>query len=110
MFRNLVLIFGILGSLAAAEGLNRFGSLVAAFDGADAPFYMAMLVVSVLGAGVLLLGLAGKSNRPVKWITFTLFVGCIVLMLNAPSFPVNVQIFIGLIVAAGATMWIRPTS
>ena len=110
MFRKLILICGILGSLAAAEGLNRFGSLVAAFDGADAPFYMAMLLVSVLGAGVLLLALAGKSSRAVKWITFALFAGCIVLMLNAPSFPVNVQIFIGLIVVAGATLGIAPAS
>lgn len=109
MFRSLILISGILGSLAAAEGLNRFGSLVATFDGADAPFYMAMLLASVLGTGVLLLALAGKSSRAVKWITFTLFAGCIVLMLNAPDFPVNRQIFIGLIVAAGATMWIRPS-
>ena len=38
MFRRLILILGILGSLAVAEGLNRFGSLVSAFDGADAPF------------------------------------------------------------------------
>ena len=104
MFRKLILIVGFLGLLAAAEGLNRFGALVSAFEGADAPFYMAMLVVSVLGAGVLLLALAGKSNRTVKWITLALFAGCIVLMLNAPSFPVNVQIFIGLIAAAGATL------
>ena len=109
MFCKLILIVGILGSLAAAEGLNRFGSLVSAFEGADEPFYMVILVVSVLGAGVLLLALAGKSSRAVKWINFALLVGCIVVMLNAPSFPVNVQIFVGLIVGAGATMWIRPT-
>ena len=107
---NLILIFGILGSLTAAEGLNRLGSLAAAFDSAGAPFYMVMLMVSVLGAGVLLLALAGKSSRVIKWIMVVLFAGCIVLMLSAPSFPVNVQIFIGLLVAAGATMWIRPAA
>ena len=42
MFCKLILIVGILGSLAAAEGLNRFGSLVSAFEGADEPFYMVM--------------------------------------------------------------------
>lgn len=110
MFRRLILISGILGSLAAAEGLNRFGALVSAFEGADAPFYVAMLMVSVLGAGVLLLALAGKSSRAVKWVTVALFAGCLALMLNAPSFPVNVQIFIGLTVAAGATLWIRPAA
>ena len=39
-----------------------------------------------------------------------LLVGCIALMLNAPGFPVNVQIVIGLIVAAGATLWISTRS
>ena len=110
MFRKLILIIGILGALAAAEGLNRFGGLVAAFDGADAPFYMAMLVVSVIGAGVLLMGLVGKSSRVVKWITFAVFIACIALMANAPAFPVNVQIIFGLIVAAGATVFIRPAT
>ena len=107
MIRKLILIVGILGALAAAEGLNRFGGLVSAMGGGDAPFYMVMLIVSVVGAGVLLLGLVGKSNRPVKWITFSVLVGCIALMANAPAFPVNMQIIIGLIVAAGATVFIR---
>ena len=108
MFRKLIMIIGMLGALAAAEGLNRFGSLVSAFDGADAPFYMGMLVVSVIGAGVLLLGLVGKSNRAVKWITFFAFIGCIGLMMNAPGLPVNMQVILGLIVAACATALVRP--
>ena len=110
MIRKLILIVGILGALAAAEGLNRFGGLVSAFGGSDAPFYMAMLIFSVLGAGVLLLALVGKSSRAVKWITFVVFVGSVVLMLNAPAFPVNIQILFGLAVAAGATLWIRGAS
>ena len=110
MIRKLILIVGILGALAAAEGLNRFGGLVSAFGGADAPFYMVMLIFSVLGAGVLLLALVGKSSRAVKWITFVVFVGSIALMLNAPAFPVNAQILLGLVVAAGATLWIRGAS
>ena len=110
MLRKIILIVGILGALAAAEGLNRFGGLVSVFGGADAPFYMVMLVVSVIGAGVLLLGLVGKSNRIVKWVTFVVFIGCILLMANAPGFPVSVQIIFGLIVAAGATVWIRPAT
>ena len=108
MFRKLVLIVGTLGALAAAEGLNRFGGLVAAFGGGDAPIYMGILVVSVIGAGVLLLGVVGKSNRAVKWLTFVAFIGCIALMANAPAFPVNVQIIFGLIVAAVATVFIKP--
>ena len=107
MIRQLVLIVGILGALSAAEGLNRFGGLVSAVGGADGPFYMGMLAVSVIGAGVLLLGLVGKSNRAVKWTVFATFIGCIALMANAPGFPVSTQIIFGLIVAAVATVFIR---
>ena len=44
---------------------------MSAFGGADAPFYIGMLIFSVLGAGVLLLAVVGKSNRAVKWITLS---------------------------------------
>ena len=98
---------GILGALAAAEGLNRFGSFVSAFDGADSPFYMAMLVISVIGAGVLLLGLFNKSNKIVKWVMVVLFLGSAGLMLNAPNLPVNMQIIIGLLIAAVATAFMK---
>jgi hypothetical protein len=106
VIRKVLLVIGILGSLAAAEGLNRFGSFVSAFDGADSPFYMAMLVISVIGAGVLLLGLFNKSNKIVKWVMVLLFLGSAGLMLNAPNLPVNMQIIIGLVVAAIATGFI----
>ena len=101
------MVVGILGALAAAEGLNRFGSFVSAFDGADSPFYMAMLVISVIGAGVLLLGIFNKSNKIIKWVMVILFLGSAGLMLNAPNLPVNMQIIIGLVVAAVATSFIR---
>lgn len=110
MIRKLILIVGILGALAAAEGLNRFGGFVAAFDGADAPFYMGILAVSVIGPGVLLLGLVGKSNRAVKWITFAVLLACVGLMMNAPAFPVNEQIIFGLIAATGAMVFLRSAS
>ena len=38
MIRKLILTVGILGAIAAAKVLNRFGGLVSAFGGADAPF------------------------------------------------------------------------
>ena len=110
LFRRILLVAGILGALAAAEGLNRFGTLVSSFGGADAPFYIAMLIYSVFGAGVLLLGLFNKSHSIVKWITFIGFVGCLGLMMFAPSFPVNIQIFIGLFIATFATIFIKRTS
>ena len=110
LFRKILLVAGILGALAAAEGLNRFGTLVSSFGGADAPFYIAMLIYSVFGAGVLLLGLFNKSHSIVKWITFIGFVGCMGLMMFAPSFPVNIQIFIGLFIATFATIFIKRTS
>jgi len=68
---------------------------------------MAMLVISVIGAGVLLLGLFNKSNKIIKWAMVVLFIGSAGLMLNAPNFPVNTQITIGLVVAAVATVFIR---
>tara|TARA_Y100000294_G_scaffold91409_1_gene85162 strand:+ start:416 stop:628 length:213 start_codon:yes stop_codon:yes gene_type:complete len=35
IIRRILLVVGLLGVLAAAEGLNRFGSFVSAFCGAD---------------------------------------------------------------------------
>jgi len=35
LIRKILLVIGLLGGLAAAEGLNRFGSFVSAFDGVD---------------------------------------------------------------------------
>ena len=63
MINKIILFFGMLGALAAAEGLNRFGSLVSAFGGADAPIYQFMLIIAMVGAGVLLLGLFNKSHK-----------------------------------------------
>ena len=40
---------------------------------------------------------------------FVLLLGCIGLMLNAPNLPVNVHIFVGLILAGVATAFV-PTS
>ena len=66
-----------------------------------------MLLISVVCAGILLLGLFNKSHRIVKWVMFVLLLGCIGLMFPAPSFPVNIQIIIGLTVAAVATLFVR---
>ena len=107
MLKKTILIIGILGALAAAEGLNRFGGLVSAFGGGDAPIYMGMLIISVISAGVLLMSIFNKSNRIVKWLTFVLLLGNTGLMMSAPLFPVNVQILVGLIAAAIACFFIR---
>ena len=106
MLKKIVLVIGILGALAAAEGLNRFGGLVSAFGGADAPIYMGMLIISVISAGVLLMSIFNKSNSIVKWLTFVLLLGSTGLMMAAPSFPVNIQIVVGLIAAAVACLFI----
>ena len=106
IIRKILLVVGLLGGLAAAEGLNRFGSFVSAFDGADTSFYMGMLVISVIGAGVLLLGLFNKSNKIIKWVMVVLLLGCAGLMLNAPSLPVNMQIIIGLVISAIAMIFV----
>jgi len=106
LIRKILLVIGLLGGLAAAEGLNRFGSFVSAFDGADTSFYMGMLVISVIGAGVLLLGLFNKSNKIIKWVMVVLLLGCAGLMLNAPNLPVNMQIIIGLVISAIAMIFV----
>ena len=104
---KIVLVVGILGAVAAVEGLNRFGGFVATFGGGDAPYYMVMLVIAAIGAIVLLAGLFNKSHVILKWVMFVLLIGSAGLMLNAPAFPVNQQIIIGLVVAAVATGFIK---
>ncbi len=49
MAKRVLLVVGIPGALAAAGGLNRFGSFVSAFDGADASFLLSPSVSSVIG-------------------------------------------------------------
>ena len=50
---KIVLVVGILGAIAAVEGLNRFGGLVSAFGGGDAPFYTAMLIIAAIGVAIM---------------------------------------------------------
>ena len=59
---KIVLVVGILGAVAAVEGLNRFGGFVATFGGGDAPYYMVMLVIAAIGAIVPLAALFNKSH------------------------------------------------
>jgi len=99
MLNKIIIVIGILGSLAAAEGLNRFGSFVSAFGGGDAPIYTGMLIISVISAGVLVISISNKPNKIVKWLTFALLLVSIGLMTAAPAFPVNEQILLGLFVA-----------
>ena len=130
MIRKLILTVGILGALAAAEGLNRFGGLVSAFGGVGAPFYIGMLIVSVLGAAVFLLVLIREieSRRQVGRLcrvcclfrldahTVSVLGAAVFLLMrrcrffDAPAFPVNIQILFGLAVATSATVWVRPAS
>jgi len=107
IMNRIIMVFGILGAIAAAEGLNRFGGLVSAFGGGDAPYYMAMLIVAAIGAVVLLAGLFNKTHVILKWVMFVLLIGSAGLMHNAPSFPVNIQIIVGLFAAALATGFIK---
>ena len=110
MLIKIVLVVGILGALVAAEGLYRFFGFVSAMGGGDAPFYMGMLLISVIGAGVLLMNIFTKSNSIVKWFTFVLLLGSTGLMSLAPSSPLTSavvnQILVGLIVAAVACVFI----
>ena len=108
--RFAILIVGCLSSLVAAEGLNRFGGFVSAFDGADAPYYTAMLVVAIAGAGVFLLALFGVSHGISKWATLGCLAISVIAMSYAPDVPVNRQIFLGLCIAAVSALFIKPGS
>lgn len=103
--RKMLLMAGAVGALIAAEGLNRFASLVRAFGGKDEPFYMVFLVISVIAVGVLSLALFGKANRVVKWV-LAIGLGAVVilLLLQAPAFPVIGQVLIGLAIATVGTL------
>ena len=97
---KIVLVVGILGAIAAVEGLNRFGGLVSAFGGGDAPFYTAMLIIAAIGAVVLLAALFNKSHSILKWVMVILLLGSAGLMLNVPSFPVIIGLLIAMLGAA----------
>jgi hypothetical protein len=97
--KKIVYVIGILACLSAAEGLNRFGGLVLAFGGADAPFYTAMLIVSLICAALFILAWVDKLPKNAKWIGVIFLLACTALMLLAPAFPVNIQIIGSLVVA-----------
>ena len=93
-------VVGIIFALVAAEGANRFGSLVSAFGGGDTPFYILFLIVSIISAGAFLGILFGRSN---KWIRYGLIVLNVisgVLLLGGPAFPVVYQMLLGMAVTS----------
>jgi hypothetical protein len=108
MLRKVAAGIGLLGTLAAAEGLNRFGSFVHAFRGSDASFYTTFLVVSVVAGAVLFAFILGKANFWVKWLTAVAVAGSAALMLAAPSFPVLIQIEIGLVLTLMGLLAVAP--
>jgi hypothetical protein len=97
--KKVVYVVGIIACLLAAEGLHRFGGLVSAFGGGDAPFYMGMLIVSLICAVLFVLAWVGKLPNIAKWIGAVCLIGSAGLMLAAPALPVNIQIIISLFVA-----------
>jgi hypothetical protein len=94
--RKLLAVFGLLGALFAAEGLNRVASLVNAFNGADGPIYSALMVVSIVAAGALLVSLFARVSGWVKWPLFLALAAGSAAMLAAPSFGANMQALVGL--------------
>ncbi|SMG16108.1 hypothetical protein [Dethiosulfovibrio salsuginis] len=109
MVRKVASVVGFCGALWAAEGLNRFGGLVAAFGGEDTPFYIAFLLIAVAAAGVFILSLFKDVPSPLKWVICVGLFGSAGLVLMGPALPVNEQILFGLTVAALATFAL-PTS
>ena len=97
--KKIISIIGIIASLLAAEGLHRFGSFIGVMKGGDTPFYMGILVVSLIIAMFFVLSMVGKLAKIAKWLGVLLLIASIVLMGFAPMLPVNVQIFVSLGVA-----------
>lgn len=97
--KKIISVIGIIASLLAAEGLHRFGSFIGAMKGGDTPFYMGILLVSLVVAMFFVLSMVGKLAKIAKWLGVLLLIASIVLMGFAPMLPVNVQIFVSLGVA-----------
>lgn len=87
---------GLIGAVLAAEGLNRFGSFVAAVGGGDAPLYTGALLVALFDVGVLGAALLKKPVRSeVKWTAVALTVPAFLVLLLGPGLPVVVQAMLG---------------
>ena len=109
MIKKIFCGVGIAFTLLAAEGLKRIGSLMAAINAADTPYYQAILYISIASAGVFLVSFFKEIPKIVKYlVTISLFASlglCLLLL----AFPVNQQIFAGLSVAALASFFAIPT-
>lgn len=92
-------VIGILASLSAAEGLNRFGGFIGSMGGKDAPFYMVLLAVSVIAVIFFILAIIGRLSRLMKWLAVICLAASVVIMFFAPSLPVIMQIIVSLIIA-----------
>lgn len=97
--KKVAYVIGVIACLFAAEGLNRFGSIVRTFRDGDASIYMAMLVASFFCAVLFTLAWVKKLPIVLKCIGIVCLLGSIVLLLEAPDFPVIRQIFLSLVVA-----------
>jgi hypothetical protein len=100
MFRKILWALGVICTLIAAEGLYRFGGLIAAFGGSDSRFYMAFLVISILAAVAFVVAFFRPIPGIAKWLLFAALLISSGLMLMAPSLPVTEQVFVGLAFSA----------
>ena len=99
LMRKLIVVVGLVGALLAAEGLTRLSSLAGAFSGGDAPFYIAMLIISVVAAGVLLVSLFRPIAGWVKGLSLFGLICSAGLMVLVQNFPVSQQVLIGVVLA-----------
>ena len=97
--RKILSIIGILACLSAAEGLHRFGGFIEAMGGQDAPFYMGILIVSLVAAVFFILALVGKLSGLMKWLAVVVLAASTGLMFIAPALPVIGQIGFSLMAA-----------
>ena len=108
--KKVLYVIGILACLSAAEGLNRFGGLVMTFGGGDTPFYVGMLVVSLVCVVLFILAFIKKLPKILKWSGVVCLFASTALMMNAPAFPVNMQIIASLAVAFLCLIFATPAS
>ncbi len=104
MFKKILYVIGAVMAALAAEGLNRFGGLVAEFGGEDTGFYIVFLLIAIAAVVVFIVAFFKPIPELLKWLLFAGLLASSGLMLNAPNFPVTMQILLGLVVAALATL------
>lgn len=110
IIRNFLKAAGIFGALIAAEGTSRLAGFVGSLGGGDAAFYYAILLISVLAAGIILSSFWKDPSSLVKWLTTGALTFSFSILLIAPAFGATQQAAFGLALATLGTIVLRTKS